>query len=135
MCYSRNYNERNERTNQPTNKLARSHDHLAQVTKRHNEVPYNQNLVQVFGHGSAPFRLIPIRLMWTKLLLTDVFNASWRNPNPNPNPSPYPYSTPNPNLNPNPNPNPNPNHNPITLIPTLTLTPIPTLTQTLTPTL
>jgi len=25
--------------------------------------------------GSAPFRLIPIRLMRTKLLLTDVFNA------------------------------------------------------------
>ena len=42
--------------------------------------------------GSAPFRLIPIRLTWTKLLLTDVLNAwwrnAWRNPDPNPNPNP-----------------------------------------------
>ena len=47
--------------------------------------------------GSAPFCLIPIRLTWTKLLLTDVLNASWRNArrNPDPNPNPNPHSNPN----------------------------------------
>ena len=72
--------------------------------------------------GSAPFRLIQICLMWTKLLLTDVLNASWRNPDPNPNPKTNPNPNPNPshnhnpnpesNHNPNPNPNPNPKPNP-----------------------
>jgi len=67
-----------------------------------------RNLVSSFT-GSAPFRLIPICLTWTKLLLTDVLKAScrnaWRNPDP------------------------------ITLI--ITLTPTPTLTPilALTPTL
>jgi len=55
--------------------------------------------------GSAPFRLIPIRLMWTKLLLTSLTHHDVT-------------------LTPT-----------LTLIPTLTLTPIPTLTQTITPTL
>jgi len=30
-------------------------------------------------NSSAPFCLIPIHLMWTKSLLTDILNASWRN--------------------------------------------------------
>jgi len=72
-------------------------------------------------NSSAPFRLIPILLTWTKLLLTDVLNASWRNtwrnPDPKPNPNPHPKPNPNPNSDPNhnlnPNPNPDPNPNPI----------------------
>jgi len=50
--------------------------------------------------GSAPFRLIPIRLTWTKLLLTDGLNASWRNAwrNPDPNPILTPTPTPTPTL-------------------------------------
>ena len=64
--------------------------------------------------SSAPFRLISIHLTWTKLLLTDVLNASWRNAwcNTDPNPNPHPNPNPNPNSDPNHNHNPDPNLNP-----------------------
>jgi len=45
-------------------------------------------------HGSAPFRLIPIRLI-------TLYWRKYSNPDPNPIPNPIP----NPNLNPIPNPN------------------------------
>ena len=50
--------------------------------------------------GSAPFRLIPIRL------ITLYWRKYWNpDPNPIPNPDPIPNHIPNPNPNPIPNPN------------------------------
>jgi len=61
------------------------------------------SLFRDHGHewvGSAPFRLIPIRLItlyWRKYSKTDL----------NPIPNPIPNTIPNPNPDPNPIPNPN----------------------------
>jgi len=68
----------------PTIAIIRPFHHIGWCSD--NFVMMSLTVQELSCYSSAPFRLIPIRLMWTKLL-------SWRNSNPcpnrNPNPNPW----------------------------------------------